>query len=190
MRTTWLILVLMLVAGAGMYYFATRKKPLALYDTITIDNTPDSIRKKIRLFVAYTPAEITYADSAWMVQDSIPLKEISLDSVSNTFDKGYKSATFYLDYDHAWFYDVEVTKADQNIPYAIKFAVKPAGNALEMNSTIDNPQGSELRINGPMIKMYKAFVLTYNDRVKQERDSSIVDTSGRQPSKTISVLRN
>jgi hypothetical protein len=69
------------------------------------------------------------------------------------------------------------------------------GNALVMNSVIDNPQGGEMRINGPMVKMYKAFVLTYNDRVPHEKDSSAVapppaDSSGVQPSKTITVLKN
>jgi hypothetical protein len=196
MRTTWLILLLMLALGAGMYLFATRKKPLASNDMITIENTPDSIRKKLKLFVAYTPAQITYADSTWLVQDSVPLKEINLDSATTAFDMNYTSATFYLDYDHKLFYDVEVNKADAHIPYAINFAVKPEGNVLVMHSSINNPRGNELRISGPMVKMYRTFLLTYNGRMPPETDTSAtdtsiassIDTSGIQPTKTIKVI--
>lgn len=193
MRTTWLILLLTLAVGAGMYYFATRPKPLAPNDTITFEHTPDSIRNKLRLFVAYMPAQITYNDSTWMVHDSIPLREISLDSASISFDKNYPSATFFLDYNHEWFYDVEVNKPDQTIPYEIKFAVAPVSNGLQINSIINNPRGNQLRVNGPMIKMYKTFLLTYNGRMPVDSSSTgtdipAIDTSGIQPTKSIRVV--
>jgi hypothetical protein len=190
MRTTWLILLLMIVAGTGMYFLAQRKKPLPPNDTIAIVNTPDSIRKKIRLFAAYEPAEITYADSAWHVQDSVVLKEINIDSATNGFDKNYKSVTFFLDYDHAWFYDVEVNKTKDNAPYKLEFALQQSGDTVLVKGSINDLQGEEMRITGPMVKMYHAFVLTYNGRVPQEeKDSTAIDTSGIMPSKTITVLK-
>jgi hypothetical protein len=192
MRTTWLILLLMVAAGAGMYFMANRKKSLSSNETIAIINTPDSIRKKIRLFAAYQPADVLYADSAWHVQDSVLLKEINLDSATNTFDKDYQSATFFIDYDHSWFYDVEINKPKANAPYQLQFAVQPSGDQMIVTGDIDDQEGKVLRVSGPMVKMYKAFVLTYNSRIpQQEKDTSnLVDTSGIMPSKTITVLKN
>lgn len=200
MRTTWLILLIMVLAGAGMYYFATRKKPLAPYDTIALHDTPDSIRNKLRIFAAYNPTEITYRDSMWYQQDSIPLKQISLDSAINTFDKNYKSVTFYLDYDHAWFYDVEVNKPKPDLAYIIRFAIHKANDTLEASGIIDDQQHDQLRLSGPMMKMYQAFLLTYNNKLPPVTDSTAIrdstgDTSRQQltatpPAKTITVIRN
>ena len=200
MRTTWLILLIMVLAGAGMYYFATKKKPLAPYDTIALHDTPDSIRNKLRVFAAYNPTEITYRDSMWFQQDSIPLKEIPLDSAISTFDKNYKSATFYLDYDHAWFYDVEVNKPNPDIAYTIRFAIHKANDTLEASGIIDDPQHDQLRLRGPMMKMYQAFLLTYNNKLPPVTDSTATpdstgDSSREQlpatpPAKTITVIRN
>lgn len=194
MRTTWLILVVMVLAGAGMYYFATQKKPLAPHDTIALHNTPDSIRNKLKLFAAYNPTEVTYRDSGWYQQDSIPLQELSLDSANITFDKNYKSVTFYLDYDHAWFYDVEVNKV-QETPYKINFSVNSVGDTLQASGIIDDQQHEQLRLSGPMMKMYKAFVLTYNHKLPpapadSTRDSSLEEPPATRATKTITVIRN
>jgi hypothetical protein len=190
MRTTWLILLLMVLAGAGMYYFATRKKPLAPYDTITIHDTPDSIKNRIKLFAAFNPTEITYRDSAWYRQDSIPLEQVPLDSAVSVFDKKYKSVTFYLDYDHAWFYDVEVNKPSEDISYIIKFAINKLKDTLQAAGTIDDQQHDQLRFNGPMMKMYQSFILTYNNKLPPVQDSTQEAPTGPQPAKTITVLRN
>ncbi len=194
MRTTWLILLITVLAGAGMYYFATQKKPVAPYDTIALYDTPDSIRQKLKLFAAYNPTEVTYRDSGWYQQDSIPLKEIPLDSAINSFDKNYKSVTLYLDYGHAWFYDIEVNK-QQDIPYKISVAVNNLRDTLQASGIIDDQQHEQLRLSGPMMKMYKAFLLTYNSKLPPPPADSTQDSSQQEPpatpaAKTITVLRN
>lgn len=200
MRTTWLILIVMILAGGGMYYFATRKKPIAPHDTIILQDTPDSIRSKIRLFVAYNPTEITYKDSTWYERDSIPLKQVPLDSATNAFDKHYQSATFYLDYDHAWFYDIEVNKPKQDLAYTLRFAISKMNDTLHASGIIDDLQHDQLRLSGPMMKMYQAFLLTYNNKLPPAVDStakadSTADSATAAPSatpasKTITVIRN
>lgn len=193
MRTTWLILLIMVLAGAGMYYFATQKQALAPYDTIALHDTPDSIRQKLRIFAAYNPIEVTYRDSGWYQQDSVPLKEISLDSAVNAFDKNYKSVTFYLDYAHAWFYDIEVNKP-KDIPYKISFAVNSLRDTLQASGIIDDQEHEQLRFNGPMMKMYNAFLLTYNSKLPPPPPDSTQDSSQQEPpaipaAKTITVIR-
>lgn len=172
MRTTWLILLIMVLAGGAMYYFATRPKVAAPYDTIALHDTPDSIRSKLRIFAAYDPTDITYRDSAWFQQDSIPLKEIALDSIATSFDKNYKSVTFYLDYDHAWFYDVEVNKPGQDVSYQISFAVNQLKDSLHVNAIINDPLHDQLRLTGPMMKMYSSFLLTYSKKLPPVTDST------------------
>jgi len=71
-----------------MYYFYTRKKTPGANDTIAV-NTVDSIRSKVRLFQASNPTEIHYKDSSWSQDDSMPLKQIALDSSKNSIDKHY-----------------------------------------------------------------------------------------------------
>lgn len=194
MRTTWLILAVMILAGAGMYYVATRKKPIAPHDTILLQDTPDSIRSKIRLYVAYNPTEITYRDSVWYERDSIALKQLSLDSAANAFDKNYQSATFYLDYDHTWFYDIEVNKPKQDLAYTIRFSVNKVNDTLQASGIIDDLQHEQLRLSGPMMKMYKAFLLTYNNKLPPAVDSTADSAGGTPPAppaaKTITVIRN
>jgi len=181
----------MIAAGAGMYFMSNRKPSFSANETIVIVNTPDSIRQKIRLFAAKEPAEITFMDSAWHVQDSVLLKEINLDSAANYFDKDYQNVTLFLDYGHEWFYDVEINKTKANAPYQLKFSVQPSGDQMVVVGDIDDQQGKILRVSGPMVKMYKAFVLSYNARLpQQEKDTSnLVDSSGIMPSKTITVLQ-
>lgn len=202
MRTTWLILLIMVLAGAAMYYVATRPKVAAPFDTIALHNTPDSIRSKLRIFAAYDPTDITYRDSAWFQQDSIPLKEIALDTIAASFDKNYKSVTFYLDYDHTWFYDVEVNKPNQDVSYQISFAVNKLKDSLRVNGIINDPLHDQLRLSGPMMKMYHSFILTYSNKLPPSPDSAqnmIRKDSSRQdiregkpvtpPSRIITVLK-
>lgn len=200
MRTTWLILITMLLVGAGMYYFATRSKASAAYDHIAIQDTPDSISVKTSLFASASQPELHFSDSSWFHQDSTPLKQILLDSSSVRFDKHYSVNTFLIDYDHAWFYDFAVNKPDVNKAYSITFAIGKSGDTLMVHGTIDDQEGHLLRFSGPMIKMYRSFVLSYNNG--QTTDSTQVADStnktdaaedappGIVPAKTISVLRS
>ncbi len=195
MRTTWLILLVMVLAGVAMYYFATRKRPVVPYDTISLHDTPDSIGKKLRVFVAYNPTEITYRDSAWFQQDSIPLKEVPIDSTLRIFNKHYTSATFYLDYNHAWFYDIEVNKPGQDVSYQISFAISQLRDTLRVNGIINDPLKDQLRLSGPMMKMYQSFILTYNDKLPPVIDSTqVVDSTPgeppvKRPTRTITVVK-
>lgn len=200
MRTTWLILFIMVLAGIAMYYFASRPKPVAPYDTITLHNTPDSIRQKLRLFAAYDASEIIFRDSVWFQHDSIPLKEIPLDSMQTRFNKQYSSVTFYLDYDHAWFYDVEVNKAaGQDLAYQISFSVNKVNDTLRVQGIINDPLHDQLQLTGPMMGMYRSFLLTYNGKQPAAADAAAVDSlitdSMREalpsslPSRTITVLK-
>lgn len=193
MRTTWLILLIMVLAGATMYYFATQKEPVAPYDTIVLHDTPDSIRSRLRLYAAYNnPTEITFRDSAWF-QDSIPLKQVPLDSTI-AFDKNYKSVTFFLDYDHTWFYDVGVNKPSPDSAYIIRFSVNMVKDTLRAGGIIEDYKHDQFRLSGPMMKMYQAFILTYNNGLPPATDSTQVTDSTREhpvtpPARMITVIR-
>lgn len=189
MRTTWLILLAMVLAGIAMYYLANRKKPLAPFDSINIVNTPDSIRQKLRLFVAYDPAEVSFRDSAWFEHDSIPLKEIPLRNSPNSFDKNYKEATFYLDYDHRYFYDIEVKKPEDGAAYELSFAVNNQLDTFQVQGIINDPMRDQLRLSGPMMQMYQAFILTYNSKMPPATDSTGEAPPASTASRTITVVR-
>jgi len=189
MRTTWLILLAMVLAGIAMYYLANRKKPLPPFDSINIVNTPDSIRQKLRLFVAYDPAEVSFRDSAWFEHDSIPLKEIPLRNTPNSFDKNYKEATFYLDYDHRYFYDIEVKKPEDGAAYELSFAVNSQQDTFHVQGIINDPMRDQLRLNGPMMQMYQSFILTYNGKMPPSTDSTGEAPPASTASRTITVVK-
>ena len=188
MRTTWIILLLMILAGGVMYFLANRNKTIAPYNTITLGNTPDSIKQKTTLLVAYNPVEIFYRDSSW-TNDSIPLKQVTLDSSRINFDKHYSTVTFYLDYAHQYFYDLEVPKVDPGTPLAISFQINPSPEGFQVAGVIDNKKTDQLRFSGPMMKMYKGFVLTYNDKLPADSTIS-VDSTKTRANKTITVIEN
>src|SRR5215831_17010539 len=190
MRTTWLILLLMIVIGAGMYYFSIRKKTPSAMDAVAIINTLDSIHNKTRLFEAFNPTEVHFKDSSWFQNDSTPLNQLSLDSTRNSFDKHYRDATFFLTYDNRYFYDLEVTKPNQDISYDISFQITPVNDTLWVKGTIDDKHNDLIRFEGPMMKMYRSFLLTYNYKLPPPTDSSEVAPSGQRPAKTITVLEN
>lgn len=188
MRTTWLILLAMLLAGTAMYYVANRQKPVSPYDSISITNTADSIRQKIRVFVAYDPAEVTFRDSAWYEHDSIPLKEVPVQQAFNTFDKHYTNATFYIDYGHQWFYDVVVSKPTQDAAYELHFTVNNSADSFRLQGIINDPARNQLHLRGPMMKMYNAFLLTYGNKLPPNTDTA----TGPQPpppSRLITVIK-
>lgn len=190
MRTTWLILLAMVLAGIAMYYVANRKKTAAPSDTISLLNTPDSIRQRLRLFVAYDPAEITYRDSAWYEHDSIPLKEIPLDRPHISLNKQYANATLYIDYGHQWFYDVAVNKPMPGTAYELTLSVNNVADTLRAQAVISDPDRGQLRLSGPMMKMYNAFLLTYSDKVPPSTDSTAAGTPPMPPAaRLITVIK-
>lgn len=188
MRTTWIILLLMLLAGGIMYYFAKKEKPLAAYDTIALINTPDSIKQKTRLFVAYDPKKIRFHDSAWTMNDSLPLQSINLDSASTSFNKNYPSVTFYLVYNNQFFYDVEVPKRNPTIPYNIRFQIQGTNGNWLAKGSVDSVDTNLYQFQGPMMKMYRSFVVNYNDKLPV--DSAQLADTGTRANKTIVVLEN
>lgn len=190
MRTTWLILLAMVLAGIAMYYVANRKKPAAPFDTISLINTPDSIRQRLRLFVAYDPAEITYKDSTWYEHDSIPLKEISLDRQLISLNKQYTNATLYIDYAHQWFYDVAVNKQTPGVAYELTLGVNNVADTLRAQAVINDPDRGQLRLSGPMMKMYSAFLLTYSSKLPPSTDSTAEGTPLTPPAaRLITVIK-
>ena len=189
MRSTWVILLLTILIGGGMYFFKMRKKPSSAVDSVTIDNTADSIRGKMQLYQAFNPSQILYKDSAWFQGDSTPLKQIPLDSTRNSFDKHYKDVTFYLAYNNQYFYDLEVTKPTLETSYDISFEIAAVHDTLWLKGTIDDRHNDLIKFQGPMMKMYKSFLLTYNSKMPPPTDSTQTET-GPQPAKTITVLQN
>src|SRR5438067_10786907 len=100
MRATWIILLIMVVIGAGMYFLSKRKPKMADHDTIVFKNTPDSIIRKMKIYVAEDPKEVAYLDSIWeTTSDSTPLKQIMSATAQDTMNKQYSARTLYLTYD-------------------------------------------------------------------------------------------
>lgn len=188
MRTTWIIIIAMILAGGIMYFLATRPKTSLPYDTITLGNTPDSIKAKTQLWVAYDPVEVSFKDSTWRM-DTIPLKQVTLDSTRITFDKHYRTVTFYLDYNHQYFYDLEIPKANPESALAISFNIIPSPEGYQVAGIIDDKKAGQLQFNGPMMKMYKGFVMTYNNKLPAD-SARIADTSSTKATKTITVVEN
>lgn len=191
MRTTWVILLVMIIAGAGMYYFFSRKKPPGKYDTISLDNTPDSIVKKTKIFIADNPVEIYYRDSVWQNSDSTPLRAV-LDGIkTDSMDKAYSGRTIFLTYDNRQFYDMEIKKPDSSIAYDIHFQLSAKQDTVILIGTIDQKEKGVIRFSNPMVKMYHSFVLTYNDKLPDSvRNDSLKETGRPQASKTITVIEN
>lgn len=191
MRTTWIIILLMILIGGGMYFYKTRKRPPSALDTVGISNTADSIRSKLQLYQAFNPSAIHYKDSTWFQgdSDSVKLKQISLDSTHNSFDKHYKDVTFYLAYGNQYFYDLEVTKPTLETSYDIDFEVTSIHDTLWVKGTIDDKHNDLIKFQGPMMKMYRSFLLTYNNKMPPPTDSTVME-AGPQPAKTITVLEN
>jgi hypothetical protein len=100
-----------------------------------------------------------------------------------------------LTYNNDWFYDLEIDKPDPNMAYDISFRIGTAGDSVFVEGTVDKKEGDVVEFSGPMIKMYKQFILTYNNRMPQQpADSTATDTTAivkaPLPNKTITVLEN
>src|ERR1044072_128486 len=123
MRGTWIILLIMVAAGVGMYFWFKPKPKSTRSDTIVFQNTPDSIIKKMKVYLADNPKEVMYLDSVWMQSDSTPLKQV-LDGVTeDTMSKAYSNITLFLTYDHHSFYDIELTKTHTKILFYLSLEI-------------------------------------------------------------------
>lgn len=190
MRGTWIILLIMVVAGTGMYFWFTRKPKAAQYDTIVFKDTPDSIVKKMQVYLADDPKEVMYLDSAWMLSDSTPLKRVLNGVEQDTMSKSYSNITLFIAYDHHSFYDLELKKPDPKIPYTINFEVMSQDNdTLILDGTIEPQKGDIIHFAVPMTKLYSRFVITYNHKLPPPPPDSTA-IKGHEPIKTITILEN
>ena len=201
LRVPLLILVCMVLIGAGMYYFSTLQPPPGEYDTINITKTADSITKKVKIFVADNPIEIYHLDSIWLKSDSTPLKKVLDGSKLNFMNKKYSTVTLMVTYNDRLFYDLAIDKSDPRQSFEFSFQIKKERDTFFIDGTVDRNEGELVSFRAPMMPLYKQFVLTYNDRLPPPPpdstatdDSSIVDSipveRGPQPGKTITVLQN
>ena len=190
MRGTWIILLIMVAAGVGMYFWFKPKPKSTKSDTIVFKNTPDSIIKKMKVYLADNPKEVMYLDSVWMQSDSTPLKQV-LDGVTeDTMSKAYSNLTLFLAYDHHSFYDLELKKPDPRLSYNITLEIEPQNNdTLMLTGTILPNKGDGWQFQSPMMKIYSRFVVTYNHKLpEQPTDSTAI--KGHDANKTITILKN
>lgn len=191
MRATWIILSIMVIVGVGMYFWFTRKPKPANYDTIVFKNTPDSIIRKMQIYVADDPKEVMYLDSAWMLSDSTHLKQVLNGVTQDTMSKNYSNITLYLTYDHKSFYDLEITKPNPKLAYTYTFDIEPMSESdtLVIDGLIAPQEGNAMHFASPMMEMYSKFVVTYNHKLPQPPpDSNAI--KGHDPIKTVTILQN
>lgn len=185
MRTTWIILVLMLLVGGIMYFIAQKTDHPVIDNTISFGDTPDSVKKKTTIYAAYDPAQLFYRDSAWFTPDSLPLKPVSPDSALSAFSTQHGSATFLVDYDHQYFYDIEISRPATGQPFGMHLQLKPDNNGILLDGVI-NSQNGKFDFSGPMMKMYRRFSLAYNARVPDSLKSP--DSVLMKAEKVITIL--
>jgi hypothetical protein len=196
MRTPLLILGIMLIAGAVMYFISRYQAPPGEYDMLSIENKDTSISRRVRVYAATEPTEIYYLDSTWLKPDSTPLKMVVDRNNLNFMSKQYASVALILTYNNSYFYDLEIDKPDPNLAYEISFKMEPVGDTIYVDGTIDRKEGDVVNFRGPMIKIYKTFILTYNNRMPPQPVDSTATTDSTaivkapQPNKTITVLEN
>ncbi len=181
----------MVIAGIGMYFWFNRKPKTANHDTIVFKNTPDSIIKKLKIYMADDPKEVMYIDSVWMHADSTPLKEVLNGVEQDTMSKQYSKATLFITYGNHSFYDLELTKPNPKIAYNISFEIEPMtdSDTLIIDGLITPQEGDAIHFASPMMDMYSKFVITYNHKLPQEPvDSTAI--RGHDPNKTITILKN
>lgn len=190
MRATWIILLLMVVIGAGMYFLSKRKPKMADHDTIVFKSTPDSIVQKMKVYLAEDPKEVMYLDSVWETSDSTPLKQIMSGVTQDTMNKQYSNVTLFLTYDNHSFFDVELKKANPKMPYTIELKVQPQNNdSLFVDGLIRPAEGDAMHFAGPMMKLYSRFVVTYNYKLPQPPPDSLA-IKGHDANKTVTILKN
>lgn len=198
MRTPLLILGIMLVAGAVMYFVSRYQAPPGEYDMLSLENKDTAISRKVRVYAVTEPTEIYFSDNTWLKPDSTPLKIVVDRNNLNFMSKQYASVALILTYNNTWFYDIEIDKPDPNQAYDISFRMQATGDTVYVSGTIDKKEGDVVEFSGQMMKMYRQFILTYNNRMPPTPvDSTEItndDSSGIAkaplPTKTITVLQN
>jgi hypothetical protein len=191
MRGTWIILLIMIVAGTGMYFWFTRKPKPAKSDIIVFKNTPDSIVQKMQVYLADDPKEVMYLDSVWMLSDSTPLKKVLNGVAEDTMSKQYSNITLFLAYDHHSYYDLELKKPNPKLAYTITLEVEPMSDSdtLIVDGLITPQEGDAMHFASPMMPIYSRFVITYNHKLPPPPPDSTA-IKGHEPNKTITILRN
>ncbi|WP_207512385.1 hypothetical protein [Longitalea luteola] len=191
MRGTWIILLIMVVAGVGMYFWFNRKPKAANHDTIVFKNTPDSIIKKLKVYVADDPKEVMYLDSIWMQADSTPLRQVLNGVEQDTMSKQYSNITLFITYGQHSFYDLELKKPDPKMAYTLNFEIEPMSDSdtLIIDGLITPQQGDAIHFASPMMELYSKFVVTYNHKLPQPPPDSTA-IRGHDPNKTITILKN
>lgn len=190
MRTTWIILAIMLLAGAGLYFYFTQKQAPGSSDTIKLVNTPDSIVQKTQILIADAPFEVFFRDSSWQYSDSALLRKIGTTAGNDTMNKNYHERTIFISYDNKWFFDMPVKKADTTIGYDFTFELKPQNDSMIVVGTIDQKAKGKFKFANAMMKMYQSFVITYNEKMPDSlRNDSLPPPEGPAPTKTITVLK-
>ena len=195
MRTPLLILGIMLIAGTVMYFISRYQAPPGEYDTVNIENKEADIYSKVKVYAVTEPTEIYFVDSNWLRPDSTPLKVVVDGSKLNFMNKQYASLALILTYNNSYFYDLEIDKPNPNEAFEISFAMKPEGDSVVVTGSVDKKEGDVLEFSGPMIKMYKQYILTYNNRMPPAPGDSTAEDStalarAPMPNKTITVSEN
>jgi hypothetical protein len=180
----------MVAAGAGIYFWFSRKPKAANHDIIVFKDTPDSIINKMKVYLAEDPKEVMYMDSVWMQSDSTPLKQVLNGVSQDTMSKSYSNLTLFLAYDHHSFYDLELKKPDPKIAYTINLEIEPQnGDTLMLTGTIIPDKGDGFQFQSPMMKIYSRFVVTYNHKLPAPPPDS-TSIKGHDANKTITILKN
>ena len=180
----------MVAAGAGMYFWFKPKPKSTHSDTIVFKNTPDSIIKKMKVYLADDPKEVMYLDSVWMLSDSTPLKQVLNGVTEDTMSKAYSNLTLFLAYDDHSFYDIELRKPDPKTSYTISLEVEPQnGDSLMLTGTILPDKGDGFQFQSHMMKIYSRFVVTYNYKLPAPPPDSLA-IKGHDANKTITILKN
>jgi hypothetical protein len=189
MRTTWIILIVMIAVAAAMYFYFSKGGEPAAYDLISIVSTPDSVRSKLKFSEADQPLEIFYRDSAWSLEDSTRLPQILASGSSDSIDKSYRERTIFLTYDDRLYFDLDLRKADSAEAYKIDLEINSVADSIFVKGTIDQGKSGLISFRSPMANLYRSFVITYHDRLP---DSIKNDTTRArlqsQATKVITVI--
>lgn len=175
-----------------MYLISRYQSPPGQYDSLNLENKDTAIINRVRVYAATQPTELYYLDKTWLQPDSTPLKMVLKSSRLNFMPKQYQSLALIVTYADSCFYDLEIDKEDPEQSYDISFALLPERDTLFIKGEVQTGDGI-VQFSGPMMKMYKGFILTYNNRMPQQHDSLEAGTPSIAQggaNKTITVIEN
>jgi uncharacterized membrane protein len=164
MRTTWLILVVTILAGVAIYYYFNSINRAPSSDTIRFVNTPDSLLKKVKVHIAEDPVEVIYSNNTWMLADSATIPAILQNNTSDSMSRNYREKTIYLTFDNRLYYDIELRKSDTTAAYAIDLQLSAVADTIFVSGNIDQGKAGIIAFKNPLSPLYKSFVVTYHDR--------------------------